>query len=95
MEKSLVRPLNFPFNTPGNLLCRLEKNQHRLDLICLTGQIFMPPCDSAFHAFDEFMTRRSEREVSLLVDFHAESTAESVLWTGSGWPRVAALVGNS
>ncbi|HPF08814.1 MAG: TIGR00282 family metallophosphoesterase [Candidatus Cloacimonadaceae bacterium] len=92
-EKRLVRPLNYPFNTPGNMLCRLEKNQHRLDLICLTGQIFMPPCDSAFHAFDEFMTRRSEPEVSLLVDFHAESTAEkrALAWHLDG--KVAALVG--
>lgn len=92
-EKRLVRPLNYPANTIGNTICRLEKGNMALDVVCLTGQIFMPPCDSAFHAFDAFWNSRKEPDVPLFVDFHAESTAEkrAFAWHIDG--RAAALVG--
>lgn len=92
-EIRLVRPLNYPHNAVGNTLCRLQKGDLQLDLICLTGQIFMPPCDSAFHAFDGFIAARSEPSIPLLVDFHAESTAEKRAF---GWhvdSRASAMVG--
>jgi len=92
-EKRLVRPLNYPANSIGNISCRLEKGNLALDIICLTGQMFMPPCDSAFHGFDTFWNSRKEPEIPLLVDFHAESTAEkrAFAWHIDG--RAAVMVG--
>jgi metallophosphoesterase (TIGR00282 family) len=92
-EKRLVRPMNYPHTAPGNTVCRLQKDDLKLDIICLTGQIYMPPCDSAFHAFDAFLHSRSEPEVPIFVDFHAESTAEkrAFAWHLDG--KVAAIVG--
>ena len=92
-ENRLVRPLNYPHNAVGNTLCRLQKGEMKLDIICLTGQVFMPPCDSAFHAFDSFIAARSEPSVPLLIDFHAESTAEkrAFAWHADG--RASALLG--
>ena len=92
-EQRLVKPLNYPTNAPGNAVYRLRKDDLKLDLICLTGQIFMPPCDSPFHAVDHFLASRTEPEVPVIVHFHAESTAEkrAFAWHLDG--RVAAILG--
>lgn len=92
-EQRIVRPMNYPSPTPGNTLCRLEKEHLKLDLVCYSGQVFMPPCDSAFHAFDAFLASREQPDVPIFVDFHAESTAEKRAF---GWHldgKVAAMVG--
>jgi metallophosphoesterase (TIGR00282 family) len=53
----------------------------------------MPPCDSPFHAVDHYLGSRTEPEVPVIVDFHAESTAEkrAFAWHLDG--RVAAILG--
>ncbi|MDZ4183333.1 MAG: YmdB family metallophosphoesterase, partial [Candidatus Cloacimonadaceae bacterium] len=60
-------------------------------LICLTGQIYMPPSDSPFAAFDKWFGQYSQ--TCVLLDVHAESTAEkrALGWHTDG--RVSAMVG--
>lgn len=92
-ERRLVRPMNYPHTSPGNTVYRLQKDDLKLDLICLCGQVYMPPCDSPFHAFNAFLASRSDPSIPVFVDFHAESTAEKRAF---GWHvdgKVAAMVG--
>jgi len=91
-EKRIVKPLNYPHSSPGNICYRIEKDSFVLDVISLTGQIFMPPCNSPFEAFDGFWANRKDA-VPLFIDVHAESTSEK---RALGWyigSRAAALIG--
>lgn len=87
----IVKPLNYPDATPGNSYYVINKGDMSLGLICLTGQIYMPPSDSPFAAFDKWFEQYSQNCV--LLDVHAESTAEkrALGWHTNG--RVSAMVG--
>lgn len=91
-EPRIVKPLNMPLKAPGNPCYRVHKEGMELDIVSLTGQIFMPPCNSPFEAFENFWNSR-EDDVPLLVDIHAESTSEkrALAWFVDG--RAAVLVG--
>lgn len=88
----IVKPLNYPESTPGNPCCTLVKNEKRLSIITLTGQIYMPPCDSPFVALDRWLAAQASQDC-LLIDLHAESTSEkrALGWFADG--RAAALLG--
>jgi len=91
-ESRIIKPTNYPASAPGNRYYVARKNDLALGIICLTGQVYMPPCDSPFAAFDSFWESR-EQSYPLLVDFHAESTAEK---RAMGWyidGRASALLG--
>ncbi len=89
----IVKPMNYPESTPGNICSRLVKNGKRLSVITLCGQVYMPPCDSPFVAFERWIQANPERDACLLVDFHAESTSEkrALGWFVDG--QASALVG--
>lgn len=91
-EKRIVKPLNFPATTPGNPYLVLEKNEMKLGIICLCGQVYMPACDSPFGILDKFMSDHPDHP-PLLLDFHAESTSEkrAMGWFGDG--KLAAVLG--
>lgn len=74
-EPRIVKPINYPKSAPGNEVYRIRKDGFCLDLICLCGQIFMPPCNSPFEAFESFWLARTD-STPLFVDIHAESTSE-------------------
>ncbi|MCB5262612.1 MAG: TIGR00282 family metallophosphoesterase [Candidatus Cloacimonetes bacterium] len=91
-EPRIVKPMNFPPIAPGNMNYIARKGDLALSVICLTGQIYMPPCDSAFLSFDSFW-ESTDQALPLFVDFHAESTAEK---RGFGWHvdgRASAVIG--
>ncbi len=91
-EPRIVRPMNYPPFAPGSMNYIIRKGDLALNVICLTGQIYMPPCDSPFLAFDSFWDA-ADQTLPLFVDFHAESTAEKRAF---GWyvdGRASAVIG--
>lgn len=91
-EPRIVRPMNYPPFAPGSMNYIVRKGDLALNVICLTGQIYMPPCDSPFLAFDSFWAA-ADQTLPLFVDFHAESTAEKRAF---GWyvdGRASAVIG--
>ncbi|PKN80449.1 MAG: TIGR00282 family metallophosphoesterase [Candidatus Cloacimonetes bacterium HGW-Cloacimonetes-1] len=89
----IVKPLNYPFRTPGSRWFTLEKKNVALTVVSLAGQIYMPPTDSPFLAIDKYYDDIRANSNIILVDFHAESTAEK---RAMGWfldGRVSALIG--
>ncbi len=73
----LVRPANYPQHLPGKGSVLVEKHGVKVGVVNLQGRVFMDPIDSPFSAVDrEIETLRSEGAQIILVDFHAEATAE-------------------
>jgi metallophosphoesterase (TIGR00282 family) len=86
-QPRLVRPANYPPNTPGSGFWAGEVKGTRVAVINVMGRVFMPP--SVDHVLQSLPENTSVR----LVDMHAEATSEKV---AMGWHldgRVSAVVG--
>ncbi|MEH7107013.1 MULTISPECIES: TIGR00282 family metallophosphoesterase [Bacillaceae] len=91
--KYLVRPANFPRNTPGEGIIFLKINQYEVAIINLQGRTFMNPIDDPFQKADELVEKARKRTPFIFVDFHAEVTSEK---QAMGWyldGKVSAVVG--
>jgi len=90
----VVRPANFPENNPGrgSMVLRLADGQ-TIGVLNLVGRVFMEPARCPFlTANAELETLRQETSV-ILVDMHAEATAEKI---ALGWyldGRCTAVIG--
>jgi hypothetical protein len=92
-QPRLVRPANYPPNTPGAGFWTGEVNGTRVAVINLMGRIFMPPSDDPFRIVQEVLQSLPENTPVRLVDMHAEATSEKV---AMGWlldGHVSAVVG--
>ena len=93
-EPRLVRPANLPAGTPGEGW-RVFKasNGAPVGVVNLLGRVFMREADCPFRAADEALAALKDRARVVLVDFHAETTAEKV---AMGWHldgRASAVLG--
>lgn len=77
-EPNLIRPINYPENTIGHGFCIVEKKGIRVCVAQLLGKVFMRPIEDPFAAIDQFINAHSKEYDVLVVDFHAEATAEKV-----------------
>ncbi|HEX5833349.1 MAG TPA: TIGR00282 family metallophosphoesterase [Pyrinomonadaceae bacterium] len=92
-QPRLVRPANYPPNTPGSGFWTGDVNGTQVAVINLMGRVFMPPSDDPFRIADQVVGSLPERATVRLVDMHAEATSEKV---AMGWHldgRVSAVVG--
>lgn len=88
----LVRPANYPPETPGRGYGIFKAdNGIRVGVINLLGRVFMGDFDCPFRKFDEIYDRIKNKSDLILVDFHAEATAEKIGWYVDG--RAAAVFG--
>jgi metallophosphoesterase (TIGR00282 family) len=71
-EKRILRPMNYPGDSPGRGFLLVEKNNIPWLVINLQGRELMSPIDCPFRAFDSI----TETAPVVLVDFHGESTRE-------------------
>jgi len=92
-ESRIVKPLNFPESSIGSPLLNLNLKAGDLTLVCLTGQMFMSACNSPYEAMENFLMASTELSQSILVDFHAESTAEKRAFAQMYDGRLTAIVG--
>ena len=92
-QPRLVRPANYPPNTPGLGFWSGEVKGTRVAVINVMGRVFMPPSDDPFRIVDQVLQSLPENTTVRLVDMHAEATSEKV---AMGWHldgRVSAVVG--
>jgi metallophosphoesterase (TIGR00282 family) len=94
VEPRLLRPLNMSPAAPGrgDFVARLADGRP-LGVVNAMGRVFMPPVDNPFDAVAAAVDRLSRECRVILVDMHAEATAEKI---AMGWHldgRVAAVVG--
>jgi hypothetical protein len=93
-EPRLLRPLNMASAAPGRGAFVARTGDGRpIGVINAMGRVFMPPVDNPFEAVAAAVERLSRECRLILVDMHAEATAEKI---AMGWHldgRVAAVVG--
>lgn len=93
-EELLIRPANFPFGTPGRGYTTIVVNNCQIGIINFLGRVFMEPLSSPFIMADEIVAQLSSVCKFILVDFHAEATAEKVAFAMYLDGRVTAVVGS-
>ncbi len=92
-QPKLLRPLNYPVGAPGRGYALFEKEGFRIGVINLLGRVFMKPLDCPFQRVLPAVEELRRQTPVVLVDFHAEATAEK---RGMGWfldGKVSAVVG--
>jgi metallophosphoesterase (TIGR00282 family) len=92
-QPRLIRPANYPPNTPGNGYWVGHVNGAKVAVMNVMGRVFMPPSDDPFRVIDNVLESIPADATVKLVDVHAEATSEKV---AMGWHldgRVSAVVG--
>ncbi len=92
----ILRPANYPSYCPGKGVCVFDipAAATSVGVINLQGRSFMQPIDCPFTVLDKEIQNLSQKNISvILVDFHAEATAEkqALGWYADG--RVSAVIG--
>lgn len=74
-EPYLLRPANFPPGTPGKGYCIIDKGRVQVGVINLMGTVYLESLDCPFRTMDQILPLVSDAKI-IIVDFHAEATAE-------------------
>ena len=91
-ESNIVRPINYPKNTPGKGVQIIQFNQEKVAVINVMGRIFMhDPLNNPFEALDEVLASLDVDEI--IVDVHAEATSEKLAIAHYLDGRVSAVIG--
>ena len=93
-EPRLLRPINYPPETPGQGSVVLETPKGKVAVIQAQGRSFMqPPLENPFLAVEQEAKRlRAEGVQMIFVDIHAETTSEKIAmgWALDGMVSVVA-----
>lgn len=74
----LIRPINYPDNTPGAGVRIFEKNGIKIGVINALGRVFMPPINDPLTILKNEIEKIKDLTQFIIVDFHAEATAEKI-----------------
>lgn len=89
----LLRPANYPPGTPGRGTYIVDVNGFKVGFLNLMGRVFMEALQSPYYVANELLPELIAESNAVVVDMHAEATAEKV---ALGWyldGRVAAVLG--
>ncbi len=92
-EGRILRPANYPDEVPGSGKHILRVGDRLVGVVNLQGRAFLPPIDCPFKAADRELAELHRNADIIIVDFHAEATAEKQAF---GWyldGRVSAVLG--
>lgn len=94
-EPRLLRPINYPADTPGKGSVVLDTPKGRVGVIQAQGRSFMqPPLENPFLLAEAEAERLRAEGVSIVfVDFHAETTSEKIAMCRALDGKVTAVVG--
>jgi metallophosphoesterase (TIGR00282 family) len=92
-EARVLRPLNYPKGTYGNGYYVAETKKGKVAIINLQGRTFMATIDCPFRASDWVLSRLKDETKIIIIDFHAEATAEKLAMANYLDGKVTALIG--
>jgi len=92
-DHRVLRPLNYPRGTYGNGYCISEIVKGKVAVINLQGRSFMPMIDCPFRAADWVLQKLSIETKVIVIDFHAEATAEKIAMANYLDGKVSAIFG--
>lgn len=76
--EKLLRPINYPKNLQGAGSRIFEKNGTKIAVINILGKVFMNLVDAQWDIIKEEIKRLKEITPIVIIDFHAEATAEKL-----------------
>jgi len=96
-ENRLLRPLNYPENTPGNGsgLYQTRKGK-KIFVVQVMGNLFMEPLGNPFHTVDKILSNviLGQDVDCIVVDIHAEATSEKMAMGQFLDSRVSLVIGS-
>jgi metallophosphoesterase (TIGR00282 family) len=93
-EERVCKPANFPPDAPGrDFALARAKSGAPVAALCLLGRTFMRPVDCPFRAADRVLQALPPEVKVVVVDAHAEATADKYLLAHHLRGRVSAVLG--
>jgi len=93
-DEPIVKPANFPASAPGkDHLIVTSNSGEKLAVVSLLGRTFMRPVDCPYDAVDRVLKALPADVRCILVDIHAEATADKYLIAHHLKGRVSAVLG--
>jgi len=92
-EERYIRPQNYPKGTFGRGYAIVETEKGKIAVINLQGRAFMATIDCPFRSADWVLEKIKHETKYVVVDFHAEATAEKLALANYLDGRVSAFIG--
>jgi metallophosphoesterase (TIGR00282 family) len=93
-DERVCKPANFPAEAPGRTFAFCHaRDGTPVAAFCLIGRTFMRPVDCPFQAADRVLGELAGRARVVIVDMHAEATADKYLMAHHLKGRVSAVLG--
>lgn len=92
-EPRLLRPANYPSGNPGSGCHLLDVGAQKLAVVNLQGRAFMSNIDDPFRTGRALVDELRAETNNIVIDFHAEATAEKLAFAHYIDGLVSALVG--
>jgi metallophosphoesterase (TIGR00282 family) len=89
----VCKPANYPVEAPGKEFILFDAGGVTVAVFCLLGRTYMRPVDCPFAAADRVLAAIGDRATIIVVDVHAEATADKYLLGHYLDGRVTAVVG--
>jgi len=95
-DSPLIRPANYPENTPGHGEKIIQVGVKNILIINLIGRVFFREnFDDPFRSVDKILDKHKNRDLAaIIVDFHAEATSEKRAMGFYLDGRVSAMIGS-
>ncbi|MGD8782270.1 MAG: TIGR00282 family metallophosphoesterase [Ignavibacteria bacterium] len=92
-EKRALRPLNYPKGTYGNGYYIVETRKGKVAVVNLQGRAFMQTIDCPFRTGEWVINKLKQETKVIVVDFHAEATAEKLAFANMFDGQISAFIG--
>src|SRR5437868_5847344 len=93
-DDRVCKPANFPPDAPGReFATAMARDGTSVAVFCLLGRTFMRSVDCPFRAADRVLATLNGRVACVIVDMHAEATADKYLMGHHLKGRVSAVLG--
>jgi len=94
-DPNLLRPLNFPKGNAGYGygVYDIPDTDKKIGVLNLQGRTFMQPIDDPFSTAEWVLKKLKEETDIIIVDFHAEATAEKIAMAWHLDGQVSAIIG--
>jgi metallophosphoesterase (TIGR00282 family) len=93
VEERYLRPLNYPKGTFGRGYHIAETKKGKVVVLNLQGRAFMATIDCPFRTADWVLEKLKNETKVIIVDFHAEATAEKLALANYLDGKVSAFIG--
>ena len=92
-EKRIIRPLNYSEDAIGAIYYIADVGLSKLAILNIQGQVYMNPINSPLLALEKILPSIKKVTNNIIVDFHAEATAEKRALAFNFDGQISAFVG--